>query len=68
MQRLRREGVTPTEIAKRLGMSRMSVYRIITPPKESVDASPDDDVVRSTWKREAARVDAAMRAARGEVA
>ena len=26
--RLRSEGVTPTEIAKRLGMSRMSVYRI----------------------------------------
>lgn len=29
--RLRGEGVTPTDIAKRLGMSRMSVYRIITP-------------------------------------
>lgn len=27
--RLRAEGVTPTEIAKRLGMSRMSVYRIM---------------------------------------
>lgn len=27
--RLRADGVTPTEIAKRLGMSRMSVYRIM---------------------------------------
>ena len=29
--RLRAEGVTPTEIAKRLGMSRMSVYRCLGP-------------------------------------
>lgn len=29
--KLRSEGMTPTEIARRLGMSRMSVYRIISP-------------------------------------
>jgi len=29
VQRLRGEGVTPTEIARQLGMSRMSVYRIV---------------------------------------
>lgn len=29
VSRLRADGVTPTEIARRLGMSRMSVYRII---------------------------------------
>jgi DNA invertase Pin-like site-specific DNA recombinase len=27
--RLKAEGVTPTEIAKRLNMSRMSVYRVL---------------------------------------
>ena len=30
--RLKGEGVTPTEIAKRLGMSRMSVYRCLEAP------------------------------------
>lgn len=31
IHKLRSEGVTPTEIARRLGVSRMSVYRIIGP-------------------------------------
>lgn len=31
VHKLRSEGLTPTEIARRLGMSRMSVYRVIGP-------------------------------------
>jgi DNA invertase Pin-like site-specific DNA recombinase len=34
--RLRAEGITPTEIARRLEMSRMSVYRIMNAEKECV--------------------------------
>lgn len=35
VHKLRSEGLTPTEIGRRLGMSRMSVYRIIGPAADA---------------------------------
>jgi len=37
--RLKAAGVTPTEIAMRLGMSRMSVYRVLKEAGEGVTAA-----------------------------
>ena len=57
VRRLRDGGMTPSEIVKRLGIARASVYRALA-------ATAADDLAPSTWEREADRVDQIMQAAK----